>query len=96
MSTASVQGNPAYSREELEQWVQTGEADLGEIARIGKEGNYTLASFYRFDPAHPRPTIEAKVVEAPEDAPNHEGELCRGIVFLRNQPEHVIVYRPSE
>jgi hypothetical protein len=94
MSIISAKGDPAYTEAQVLQWVQTGEATYGEIARIGNEDGFTLASFYRRDPAHPRPTVEAKLEKAAVDAPAHAKELCRGKVYIKNKLEHVVVFRP--
>lgn len=95
MSIISKQANPAYSEDQLRDWIRTQEATFGEIARIGNEDAFTLGSFYRFDPAHPRPTVEADLVQAPADAPEHDGELCRGEVYIQHDLTDVIVFRPA-
>lgn len=96
MSIVSVQANPAYTESQLQNWIRTQEAMYGEIARIGNEDSFTVGSFYRFDPAHPRPEIEAKMEIAEVDADEVEGELARGEVYIQNQLRHVIVSRPAE
>ena len=95
MSIISVKGDPTYTEAQVLQWVQTGEATYGEIARIGNEDGFTLASFYRRDPAHKRPTIEAKLEKLPADAPKRQGELARGKVYIERALVHVVVYRPA-
>lgn len=95
MSIISVKGDPAQSEADLLGWIQTQEATYGEISRIGNEDGFTLGSFYRRDPAHPRPTIEAGMDRVPADAPAHDGELCRGRVYIDGELDHVVVYRPA-
>ncbi len=95
MSIVSVKGLPGHNENELQEWIRTQEAALGEIARIGNEDGFTLGSFYRFDPAHPRPAIKAKIEKLPADAPKHEGELARGEVYIDDALAHIVVYRPA-
>lgn len=95
MTIVSEKGLPDQTEEQVQDWVRTGEATYGEISRIGNEDGFTMGSFHYLDAAHPRPEIEAKVEKLPEDAPEHDGELCRGEVYIEGELEHVIVYRPS-
>ena len=94
MSIISKQAAPDYTEEQVRDWIRTQEATYGEIARIGNEDGFTVGSFYRFDPAHPRPEIEAELEQAPATAEPRDGELCRGEVYIGNTLQHVIVYRP--
>lgn len=75
-------------------WIRTQEAAYGEIARIGNQDDLTLGSFHYLDPAHPRPEIEAGLEVLPQDAPEHDGELCRGEVYIEGDLTHVVVFRP--
>jgi hypothetical protein len=95
MSIISRQAVPAYTEEQVRDWIRTQEATYGEIARIGNEDQFTVASFYRFDPAHPRPEVEAELERSPADSEPRDGELCRGEVYIENALQHVIVYRPD-
>jgi hypothetical protein len=95
MSIISVLADPAYTLDQLTDWVRTQEATYGEIGRIGNDGTKTAGSFYRFDPAHPRPTIEADLNAIADGAAAVTGELCRGIVFIGNSLTHVAVIRPA-
>lgn len=95
MSIISVKGESDLGEEELLVWIRTQEATYGELSRIGNEDGFTLGSFYRFDPDHPRPEIEADMEKLPENAPQHEGELARGEVYVSGELVHVVVYRPS-
>jgi hypothetical protein len=95
MSIISVKAEPDQSKAELLAWIQTQEATYGEIARIGNEDGFTLGSFHRFDPDHPRPGIEAGMKRLPKDAPKHDGELCRGTVYISGELDPVVVFRPA-
>ena len=95
MSIVSVKALPSYNENQVLEWIRTQEAALGEIARIGNEDGHTLGSFYRFDQAHKRPTIKAKIEKLPADAPKHEGELARGKVYIEGALVHIVVYRPA-
>lgn len=96
MSIISVKADdPPHTEAELLEWIRTQEATFGEIARIGNEDGFTLGSFHRHDPAHPRPTIRAGMDRLPADAPAHDRELCRGDVYIDGDLDHVVVYRPA-
>ena len=95
MSIVSVKADAAYTEEELKEWIRTQEATFGEIARIGIEDAQTCGSFHRFDPAHPRPTVEADFKRLPSDAPDQDGELCRGVVLIEEEEDHIVVFRPD-
>ncbi len=96
MSIISVTADePPYDQVKLRDWVRTQEATYGEIERIGNDGIRTVGSFYRFDPAHPRPEIEADLQPIAQGAAPAAGELCRGTVFIGNNPTLVAVIRPA-
>ena len=97
MSIVSSTAEATLTEAELLDWVRTQEATYGEISRIGNEDGLTAGSFYRFDPAHPRPEIEAGM-ELLEDleAEEHEGELCRGEVYIEEELQNVVVFRPAD
>lgn len=95
MSIVSEQAPATYSEAELLEWIRTQEAAYGEIARIGNQDDLTLGSFHYLDPAHPRPEIEAGLEVLPQDAPEHDGELCRGEVYIEGDLTHVVVFRPE-
>jgi hypothetical protein len=95
MSIVSVKGFPTQTELELQEWIRTQEAKFGEISRIGNEDGFTMGSFYRFDKAHPRPSIKAKFEKLPETAPARQGELCRGKAYIQNALVHIVVYRPA-
>ena len=85
----------SYSLEQLTEWVRTQEAAWGPILRIGNVDETTAGAFDWDNPDNPKPDVEAEIVEADADADEHEGELCRGEVYIETELKNVIVFRPE-
>ena len=95
--TERIEGlEPDHSLSDIEGWVQTNEATWGPVFKIGNDGTNTGASFYWNDPAHPKPTVYAKVrLTIDGNAPAGTTKLCDGWPFVSGEEQHVVVYRPA-